>query len=106
MKPTTIALALSLGGFLAGQQPAPNSAAAPVANDPSQNVHIQGTVTSVAGDPIRQPTVRLEAIGATQAQLSNAYSATGDASGKFTIANVPPGRYTLTASKAGFITQR
>jgi protocatechuate 3,4-dioxygenase beta subunit len=100
------ALVLLFPATLFAQQPAANGPTAPIPNDPSQNVRVEGTVTSAVGDPVRQPTLRLDVIGITTAQLINAYSATGDSAGKFVFASVPPGRYTLTASKAGFISQK
>jgi len=63
---------------------------------------ISGTVVnSISGAPISQAEIGLHPLfGGPQPQ-----SAVSDASGHFAFSNVLPGRYTLNASRRGFVTQ-
>jgi protocatechuate 3,4-dioxygenase beta subunit len=91
--------------FAAPQAPAADSSVAV----PPKKIHVEGTVLSLAGEPLKKATVRLVAIdmpavmavGAPMAQ--SIFSATTDDAGKFAIEDPPPGHYTLSASKTGFI---
>jgi outer membrane receptor protein involved in Fe transport len=59
---------------------------------------IEGTVTDTNGGAVPGATVRV-----TSPNLISAQSATADASGRYKILNLPPGRYTVTVEKnAGF----
>jgi hypothetical protein len=58
-------------------------------------------VNSISGAPISQAEVSLHPLfGGPQPQ-----TAVSDASGHFGFSNVLPGRYTLNASRRGFVTQ-
>lgn len=56
-------------------------------------------VASDTGTPIRRAQVRVSGITMRESRL-----ATTDAQGRFEIRELPAGRYTLTASKGGFVT--
>ncbi|MGH9593740.1 MAG: carboxypeptidase regulatory-like domain-containing protein [Bryobacteraceae bacterium] len=81
-------LALALGlSFAAAQQPA-------------QQTRVSGSVIALNGEPVRRATMRL------QGQPPINLTVATDDEGRFVFENVTPGRYTLSAEKAGFITQR
>jgi len=64
---------------------------------------VSGTVTGIDGQPAQAVTIAIEAIG-PPLPLSGALnirSPLPDAQGRFTIANVPPGSYRITASGGG-----
>jgi hypothetical protein len=59
---------------------------------------IEGAVTDTQGGAVPGATVRV-----TSPNLISAQTATADANGRYKIANLPPGRYTVTVEKhAGF----
>lgn len=70
-----------------GQQPAPK-------------IRVTGSVIALNGEPVRKATVRL------QGQPPITYTVSTGDDGKFAFDDVAPGRYTLLAEKAGFVTQR
>jgi protocatechuate 3,4-dioxygenase beta subunit len=85
-------------------RPQPGTARAPARDNP--NPAEKGTamlrgqvVASDSGTPIRRAQVRLSGIGMRESRL-----ATTDAQGRFEIRELSAGRYTLTASKGGFVT--
>ena len=85
-------------------QPQPGSTRAPARDNPKPDE--KGTavlrgqvVASDSGTPIRRAQVRLSGIGMRESRL-----ATTDAQGRFEIRDLNGGRYSLTASKGGFVT--
>ena len=72
---------------------------------------LTGVVFNAAtGEPLRKASVILRRTmeggqGGMQPVSPSSYSATSDASGQFTLKDVPPGRYRLMAERAGFGTQ-
>jgi protocatechuate 3,4-dioxygenase beta subunit len=75
-------------------------AALAVGQAPAQKARITGSVIALNGEPVRKATMRL------QGQPPSSYTATTGDDGKFAFEDVAPGRYTLAAEKAGFVTQR
>ncbi len=63
-----------------------------------QPARVSGRVVNPSGDPVRRATVKL--------QGSASYTQTTQENGAFTIENVAPGRYTLTAQRSGFSSQK
>ncbi|MFB3829969.1 MAG: collagen binding domain-containing protein [Bryobacteraceae bacterium] len=58
-------------------------------------------VNAATGEPLRKASVRLRR--ADGGYGARSYTATTDAAGKFTIANVAPGSYRLSAQRNGFV---
>ncbi len=58
---------------------------------------IEGHVVSQSGEPVRKATVRLQG-----GQPPTTYVEVSDGAGKFAIEALPPGRFTISASRAGF----
>jgi len=94
-------LALLFGASFAAAQ----STAAP-ADSGQKKARVEGTVLSLNGDLVRKATVRLQGNGGQPGQPPVSYSETTDNAGKFVFDDVNPGRYMLSAEKAGFITAR
>jgi hypothetical protein len=62
---------------------------------------VEGQVFNLAtGEPVRKAQVALRPVGSSSAQPLGAYS---DSGGRFSITGIPPGRYTMSASRAGFV---
>ena len=59
---------------------------------------MSGTVRNVAGNPLQGATVIVTGGATTK-------TATSDAEGSFSIADLPPGTYTITGSLTGYVTQ-
>ena len=64
---------------------------------------IAGTVTSTAGEPLKNASVRLQGQGSAQMVGPPVYTATSDAQGSFSFDNVDPGRYTLVVQRTGYL---
>jgi hypothetical protein len=86
------------------------SAAVCYAQTPStaqQKGGVSGTVTSAAGEPLKNATLRLQGQPSSGnsgvASQPLAYSASSDAQGNFTFQDLEPGRYTLSSEKAGYL---
>jgi hypothetical protein len=62
---------------------------------------IRGVVTSDAGAPVRRAQVRANVSG-----MPGSKTTTTDAQGRFELRDLPAGRWTVSASKPGFVTQR
>ena len=62
---------------------------------------IRGVVTSDAGGPVRRAQVRANVGGMPGARLTST-----DAQGRFELRDLPAGRWTVSAAKPGFVTQR
>lgn len=81
-----------------GQRPA--RAVPPRAEAPRGTAILRGQIVAAdSGAPIRRAQVRV-----TSAEAREARVAATDAHGRFEIRELPAGRYTVTASKAGFVT--
>jgi len=68
---------------------------------PAGTAIIRGVVTSDAGAPVRRAQVRANVSGMPGARVTST-----DAQGRFELRDLPAGRWTLSASKPGFVTQR
>jgi hypothetical protein len=68
-----------------------------------QKCHVEGQVFSVTGLPLKRTTVRLEA--ASQSNQSNFanYTVSTDNEGKFSLEDITPGTYILSAERAGYL---
>ena len=65
-----------------------------------QNCHLEGQVFSLAGAPLKKASVRLQQNGqATPNTTPTNYTATSDNEGKFSIDDVVPGTYFLSAQR-------
>ena len=84
----------------------PKAPAPPPPIDTSQQkkARVEGTVLSIKGDPVKRADVRLEVLGPPAARLAMGYVEKTDDAGKFSIEDVPPGSYTLSATKTGYLT--
>jgi uncharacterized GH25 family protein len=81
----------------------------PAQPDPDKKkIRLEGSVLSVTGEAVRKATVRLQGNGPVQSGqlLPTTYTESTDNAGKFVFEDVAEGRYTLSAEKAGFVTQR
>jgi protocatechuate 3,4-dioxygenase beta subunit len=89
------------GGQPAGRQGGPAPFGRGFVRDPvTGTATIRGRVVAAdTGAAVRRAQVRAQGVG--PARL-----ATSDANGNFELRDLPAGRWTLTASKAGFVTQR
>jgi protocatechuate 3,4-dioxygenase beta subunit len=96
-------LALLFGASFAVAQNTPSPAATA---DSGQKIHVEGTILSVNGDLVRKATVRLQGTTSQLVQPPTSYIETTDSAGKFIFDDIPPGRYTLSAEKPGFVTAR
>lgn len=76
------------------QQPTRDKTAVPTAGTAS----IRGRVTNADGRPLRRAQLRL-----TGDALDGAQTATTNSQGHFEIRDLPAGRYTLTATRAGYL---
>ncbi len=73
----------------------------------TEKASVSGSVSSVAGDPLRRVTLRLSPLPAARGSsmevpVSNATAET-DSQGNFTFDEVVPGRYMLQAERTGFL---
>ena len=96
--------ALFFGVLLAVAQNTPPPAAAP--DSAQKNARVEGTIFSLNGEVVRKATVRLQGGAFQPGQLPVNYSESTDSGGKFSFEEIAPGRYTLSAEKAGFVTAR
>ncbi len=78
---------------------AQQTAQQPAAEAPKK-IRVTGSVVALNGEPVRKAVMRL------QGQPPSNYTASTGDDGKFAFEDVAPGRYTLSAEKAGFILQR
>jgi hypothetical protein len=87
------------GAGAAGRGQRPARATPPRAEAPRGTAVMRGTVVAADnGSPIRRAQVRVSSPDARESRV-----ATTDAQGRFEIRELPAGRYTLTASKGGFV---
>jgi hypothetical protein len=74
-----------------------------------QHGSLSGTVTGIAGEPLKSATLTLrgqpvtQSAGAGLASLPPAYAASSDAAGNFVFDDLPPGRYNLSSERAGYL---
>ena len=68
---------------------------------PAGTAVIRGVVTSDAGAPVRRAQVRANVSGMPGARVTST-----DSQGRFELRDLPAGRWTVSASKPGFVTQR
>lgn len=62
---------------------------------------VEGQVFNLSsGEPVKKAQIMLRPLGVSSRQP---YGAISDAGGRFSITDVPPGRYVLTAGRAGFV---
>jgi 5-hydroxyisourate hydrolase-like protein (transthyretin family) len=87
--------------------PDDQAAAAPLpATKPEDLCTVDGQISSVGtGGPLKKVTVTLRATEVPQGRGGGlrGYAATTDASGRFTITGVEPGKYRLTAARTGYV---
>ena len=104
-----VAVVIAIGSAALAQPPAPQGPAGrgqrPARATPARADAPRGTavlrgqiVTADNGSPIRRAQVRVNAPEVREGRL-----ATTDAQGRFEIRELPAGRYTMTASKGGFV---
>ena len=93
---------IQIGPFGGGRGQGPGVFVGPMrdnANQPSGTAAIRGRIlTADTGAPVRRAQVR-----AVAPELRVARLASTDAQGRFELKDLPAGRWTLTASKAGFV---
>jgi protocatechuate 3,4-dioxygenase beta subunit len=76
---------------------------------PVEKARMEGQVISLTGEPIKKAAVRLQGNSTPQINtgagpsMPTAYTAQSDAAGNFVFEEVEPGRYTLSADRAGFV---
>ncbi len=74
---------------------------AALAQDTARPASIEGRVLTLAGDPIRKATVRLEGAGTA----TRSYRFSSDAGGRFSLEPVEPGDYQISAERPGYLPQ-
>lgn len=85
---------------LCSQQPP----AAPTETKPEDRCAVEGQVLSSAtGEPIRKAELALHGTEPSRGGMPVTYSGASDAAGKFTIADVEPGKYHLLVHRTGFV---
>jgi protocatechuate 3,4-dioxygenase beta subunit len=96
---SAVASAQGAGPGQGGRQPARAQPVRP-ADAPKGTAMIRGQVMAAdTGSPIRRAQVRVSSPDARESRI-----ATTDAQGRFEIKDLPAGRYTMSASKGGFVT--
>jgi hypothetical protein len=101
-----LSASLAVAQNVATQTAPPPSPTGAASTESGQKVRVEGTVLSLNGDLVRKAAVRLQGIGGQPGQPPTSYSETTDNGGRFVFDEVPPGRYLLSADKAGFVTAR
>jgi protocatechuate 3,4-dioxygenase beta subunit len=87
------------GAGAAGRGQRPARAQTAPADAPKGTAILRGAIVAAdTGSPIRRAQIRVSAPGARESRV-----ATTDAQGRFEIKELPAGRYTLNASKGGFV---
>jgi len=86
----------------AGAPPAAQPAAPPT--KPEDLCKLSGRVlNAVTGEPVRRTTIMLMRADPTPGEPPLAYTTASNAEGQFTMKDVEPGRYRLTATRNGFV---
>ena len=95
---------LSLMTAAAGQQP-PSSARAQLpardrasTQDPAGTAIIRGTILNSDGRPLRRAQISLSGEPLQQAKTTST-----DSQGRYELTGLPPGRFTLTATRPGYL---
>lgn len=90
---------------LLAQQPQANQPPAPAETKPEDLCAIEGQVTSAAtGAPVRKAEISLRGTErATPGTMPASYTAATDAGGNFSVKDVEPGKYRLSAQHSGFV---
>jgi protocatechuate 3,4-dioxygenase beta subunit len=78
------------------------SFAAAQTHDSAKTVRLEGHVLNLTGEPLRKVTLRLM----NDALFAGNVAAMTDDKGRFAFEDVPPVRYTMTAERTGFLTQK
>src|SRR6516164_6111475 len=100
MLPAIVTGALSL--ILVAQTPATQSSKQPQKTPPP--CVVSGTVVTAAeGTPLKSAKVAL--VPEHEGRMSQIYASISDGSGRFTIKEIPAGRYHFFASRAGYVDQ-
>jgi protocatechuate 3,4-dioxygenase beta subunit len=74
---------------------------------PEERSAVEGAVLNAqSGEPLRKATLTLRRSDGRQGGPGAVYSTTTDASGRFLIPDIEPGKYRLTAERSGFVNQR
>ena len=68
-------------------------------------VALEGKVTSIKGDALKNVFVQLAPQPGAQVSASDIYSVATGASGRFVFDSLPAGRYAIMAQRAGYVTQ-
>jgi protocatechuate 3,4-dioxygenase beta subunit len=96
---TTVALVLAIAAYAAAGQ-APSQTRSQTPEPRTGTSRIRGTVVDAGtGTPVRRAAIRLRAAPASL----GAWTATTDGSGAFDFPALPAGRFSLTATKGGYI---
>src|SRR6476620_10712945 len=111
-----IALCLSVSLVLIAQQgpprgssrqrPGQNQQSQPAPTKPEDFSALEGQVfNAVTGEPLGKAALTLRRVDSQPGPGAPArsYSATSDSSGKFSIVNIDPGKYRLSATRTGFV---
>src|SRR5574340_1359530 len=97
-----VAIALVVCAAALAGQPQPRQRPETPQYKPEEYCTVEGLVVNAAtGEPLKKAGIRLRRADGGSGMRS--YSATTDASGKFTIADVAPGAYRLSAQRNGFV---
>ena len=109
MRALLLAVVLCLPAY---PQPRTRTAAPPVAEVPAvrpeERCTIEGSVqNALTGEPLRKANLTLRlAEGRPGGGTGMSYTTSTDAAGRFTIANIEPGKYRLSAERTGFVDQQ
>ena len=101
--PILFALLLSQDATSPASTGSATTAQASVTADPQKRSTLSGQIVSLTGEPIKKAQVSLRRMDSGDMQGTQA--ATSDAAGLFNFAEVAPGRYLLSAEKAGYVRQ-
>jgi len=104
--PTLLALLLGVS-LAAAQSTAPGAQPLVPSDAEKKKTRLEGSVASLTGEMLRKTTLRLQSIGPAQnGTPPQSYTESTNNEGKYVFDDVAVGRYTLSAEKAGFVTQR
>ncbi len=86
-------------------QSAPQNAPTPQPTRPEDLCSIEGqVVNAVTGEPLKKAQIHMNSLGGRGNAAG--FGAVSDASGRFVIENLDPGRYNLSAERNGFVRQQ
>jgi hypothetical protein len=78
------------------------SAQNPPPDTEKKGVRVEGSTVDLRGKAVPKATLRLQSVG----QPRTTYNEASGSDGKFLFDSIPPGAYTLSAEKDGYVTQR